>query len=79
MTIMVKVVVERIKRSRRDEADGGQLKWVVDKSRQLEERKPYKMVAQAYAELDTRHGGGGKGRGRVWTRADSAHSESGPT
>ena len=41
MTIMVIVVVERIKRSRREEADGGQLKRVVDKSRQLEEGKPY--------------------------------------
>ena len=79
MMIMVIVVVERIKRSRREEADGGQLKWVVDKSRQLEEGKPYssdklKMVARLMLAGHEVIGGGGKGR--VWTglRSDTAHS-----
>ena len=31
--VMVIIVVERIKRSRCEEVDGGQLKWVVDKSK----------------------------------------------
>jgi hypothetical protein len=43
------IIVERIKRSRREEVDGGQLKWAVDKSkrnmkamsRQFEEGNPY--------------------------------------
>ena len=43
---MVIIVVERIKRSRRKEVDGGQLKWTVDKSRQLEEGKPYCTVVR---------------------------------
>ena len=30
---MVIIVVERIERSRREEVDGGQLKWVADKSK----------------------------------------------
>ena len=71
MTIMVIVVIEIIKRSRHEEADGGQLKWVVDKSRQLEGGKPYssdklKMVAIMLAGHEV-IGGGGKGR--VWTGA----------
>src|SRR6267154_3901390 len=33
--VMVIILIERIKRSRREEVDGGQLKWVVDKSGRL--------------------------------------------
>ena len=40
-------MVERIKRSRREEVDGGELKWVVDKDKsksQLEEGNPYGKI-----------------------------------
>ena len=33
--VMVIIVIERIKRSRREQVDWGQLKWVVDKSGRL--------------------------------------------
>ena len=33
VVIMVTIVIERIKRPRREEVDGGQLKWDVDKSK----------------------------------------------
>jgi hypothetical protein len=63
------IVVEGIKRSRREEVDWGQLKWAVDKSGQFE-GKPYSSTSDkskkvAYAS---------------WTRGQlvTAKAESGP-
>jgi hypothetical protein len=78
------IVVEGIKRSRREEVDWGQLKWAVDKSGQFE-GKPYSSTSDkskkvAYASWTRGHGGDGKSR--VWTQGlqpDSAPGHRGPT
>jgi hypothetical protein len=66
------IVVERIKRSRRD---GGQLKWAVDESKRNvkamscrhEEGNPYSSVACACTEITRTGVLGGGGKSRVWT------------
>jgi hypothetical protein len=85
--IMVIIVVERIKRSRREEVDGSQLKWAVDRSkrnvkgmsRELEKGNPYssdksKKVACARhcSWSPPQRANAGSGKRRVWTQRHRA-------
>jgi hypothetical protein len=54
--VMVIIVVERMKRSRREKLDRGQLKWAVDKS---------KRNVKAVSRHAPSEGGGGKSRART--------------
>jgi hypothetical protein len=69
------IIVERIKRSRREKVDEGEINWAVDKSkrnmkamdRQFGEGNPYSSNSTHCGRYGSWTGGGGKSR--VWTRA----------